>query len=250
METSKRNGPGDMSALSHLSLVAEALIFGADEPVRPDKIAEVFAEVRGADRPTNVDVELAIEDLNGLYEATGRSLRIYPWAEGYRMATVPEVAPYLKSFLDLQRTRRLSRSLMETLAVVAYRQPVTKPEVDFVRGVDSDYALRKLMELDMVDVVGRSDAIGRPLFYGTSKTFLEKFGMRNLDALPNLREVEELLSDPAFSSEKARLLMRRSLFDIDTDAGQGPTEFPGGDGAELPADPASHNGAGDSGNSD
>ncbi len=232
--------------MSHLGQVAEALIFGADEAVRPERIAEVFADVRGVDRPSNADVERAIDELNGLYEATGRSLRIHPWAEGYRMATIPEVAPYLKSFLDLQRTRRLSRSLMETLAVVAYKQPVTKPEVDFVRGVDSDYALRKLMELEMVDVVGRSDAVGRPLFYGTSNTFLEKFGMRNLDALPNLREVEELLSDPAFSSEKARLLMRNSLFDIDAHASpQSPTELPGGDGADLPADPAPPNGSGE-----
>ena len=95
--------------------------------------------------------------------------------------------------------------------MVAYKQPVTKPEVDFVRGVDSDYGLRKLMELDMVDVIGRSEAVGRPLLYGTSSTFLEKFGLRTLQDLPNLREVEEILNDPAFNSEKARMVLMESL---------------------------------------
>ncbi len=197
--------------LPELSLVAEALIFGSDEPIGAERIADVFAEVRGEGKPSKSDVDSAIDVLNEVYEQSGHAMRVFRWAEGYRMATVQDVAPYLKAFLDQQRSRRLSRSLMEALAVVAYKQPVTKPEVDFVRGVDSDYALRKLMELDMVDVIGRSDAVGRPLLYGTTRTFLEKFGMKNLDALPNLREVEELLSDPAFNSEKAKLLLRQSL---------------------------------------
>ncbi len=194
-----------------LALVTEALIFGADEPVRSETISEVFATVRGTERPGKQDIEGAVAHLNQRYEAAGRCVRIYEWAEGFRMATIPEVAPFLKVFLDQKRSRRLSRSLLETLAVVAYKQPVTKPEVDFVRGVDSDYGLRKLMELDMVDVIGRSEAVGRPLLYGTSPTFLEKFGMNNLQDLPNLREVEEILNDPAFSDEKARLVLRESL---------------------------------------
>jgi segregation and condensation protein B len=138
------------------------------------------------------------------------------------------VAPFLKVFLDQKRSRRLSRSLLETLAVVAYKQPVTKPEVDFVRGVDSDYGLRKLMELDMVDVVGRSDAVGRPLLYGTSNTFLEKFGLRSLKDLPNLREVEEILNDPAFNTEKARLVLLESLGDSEPASQEALSERRGG----------------------
>lgn len=210
METDSKTNMPDAD-LVELALVTEALIFGADEPVRAETIAEVYASVRGGTRPQRADIEATVSHLNDKFEAAGRCVRIYEWAEGYRMATTPEVTPFLKVFLDQKRSRRLSRSLLETLAVVAYKQPVTKPEVDFVRGVDSDYGLRKLMELDMVDVVGRSEAVGRPLLYGTSSTFLEKFGLRNLDDLPNLREVEEILNDPAFDSEKARMVLMESL---------------------------------------
>ncbi|MDX1741148.1 MAG: SMC-Scp complex subunit ScpB [Rhodothermales bacterium] len=210
METEDKNNPSDFD-LDELSIVTEALIFGADEPVRPETIAEVFSAVRGTRRPRRTDIEASVGHLNSQFEASGRCVRIYEWSEGYRMATTPDVAPFLKLFLDQKRSRRLSRSLLETLAVVAYKQPVTKPEVDFVRGVDSDYGLRKLMELDMVDVIGRSEAVGRPLLYGTSSTFLEKFGLRTLQDLPNLREVEEILNDPAFNSEKARMVLMESL---------------------------------------
>ncbi len=206
-----------LERLDELSHVVEALVFGADEPVHAERVAEVYAEIRGVSRPGIEEVETAVRVLNLAYEASGHSIRVFKWAEGFRMATIPEVAPFLKAFLDSRQTRKLSRSLLEALAVVAYRQPVTKPEVDFVRGVDSDYALRKLMELDMIDVVGRSDAVGRPLLYGTTAAFLEKFGLDSLDTLPNLREVEDLLSDPAFNHEKARLLLRESLFDVQPD---------------------------------
>jgi segregation and condensation protein B len=218
METEGKTDQPDVD-LFELALVTEALIFGADEPVGADAIADVYASVRGSEKPGRPSIEAAVAQLNTQFEATGRCVRIYEWGEGYRMATTPEVAPFLKVFLDQKRSRRLSRSLLETLAVVAYKQPVTKPEVDFVRGVDSDYGLRKLMELDMVDVVGRSEAVGRPLLYGTSTTFLEKFGLKALQDLPNLREVEEILNDPAFNSERARLVLRDSLSDFEADGG-------------------------------
>ncbi|NNE48142.1 MAG: SMC-Scp complex subunit ScpB [Rhodothermales bacterium] len=226
------NGSDSGIDLDELAMMTEALIFGADEPVGTETIVDVFVRVRGGSRPTIAEVEAAVDRLNAGFEAGGRCVRIYEWAEGYRMATTPEVAPYLKVFLDQKMTRRLSRSLLETLAVVAYKQPVTKPEVDFVRGVDSDYGLRKLMELDMVDVIGRSDAVGRPLLYGTSRTFLEKFAMKGLDDLPNLREVEELLNDPSFNTERARLLLRDSLMGLESDVA------PAGESTESAIDSA------------
>jgi segregation and condensation protein B len=101
---------------------------------------------------------------------------------------------------------------METLAILAYRQPVTKPEVDFVRGVDSDYAVRRLLDLGLVDVRGRADSVGRPLLYGTTDRFLELFGLNALGDLPNLREIESILDDPSFHRERARLLMKAGGF--------------------------------------
>jgi segregation and condensation protein B len=130
------------------------------------------------------------------------------------MATVREVAPYVRALVEAEEERRLSRSLLETLAVIAYKQPVTKPEVDFVRGVDAGYALRKLMEKGFAAVVGRSDAVGRPLLYGTTPHFLEQFGLGALDELPRPREIEQLLNDPAFAHERTELLI-----DLDHEVG-------------------------------
>lgn len=186
--------------------VAEALIFAADIPVKAKEIADVYAEVTGEDRPTDEQIGEAVDRLNAIYDETDRTYRIEMWAEGFRMATVASVAPFLKSYFTCEQEHRLSRSLMETLSIIAYKQPVTKPEVDFVRGVDSGYAVNKLLEKGMVDVVGRSDSLGRPLLYGTTHFFLEQFGLKNLDDLPGLREIEEILDDPAFNKERAQLL--------------------------------------------
>ncbi len=186
--------------------VAEALVFAADRPVTAREIAGVYGDVTGNDTPSDEEVLEAVTRLNEAYEASGRVFRIERWAAGFRMATISPVAPYLKSFFNREREKKLSHSLMETLAIVAYRQPVTKPEIDFVRGVDSGYALGKLMEKGFIDVAGRSDSLGRPLIYGTTGSFLEQFGLGDIDDLPNLREIEEILGDPSFSRERAELL--------------------------------------------
>ncbi|PSQ98828.1 MAG: SMC-Scp complex subunit ScpB [Bacteroidetes bacterium QS_9_68_14] len=187
----------------------EALIFASDEPVAPGRLAEVFAEVAGQGAPREARVAAVVEQINQAYEEAGRPFRIEQWGEGYQMATRSDWAPFVKTLLAGPRRQSLSRSLSETLAVVAYRQPVTRPEVDFIRGVSADYALRKLMELELIDVQGRSDSLGRPLLYGTTEHFLEEFGLAALDDLPTLREVEELLDDPNFNEERAKLLQLR-----------------------------------------
>ncbi|RMH61151.1 MAG: SMC-Scp complex subunit ScpB [Bacteroidetes bacterium] len=188
----------------------EALVFTADEPLSAEAMAGVIAEVTGAAVDPGA-VEAAVEALNTAYETQGRVLRLYRWGGGYRMATVPDVAPFVQAYVHPRRTQRLSRSLLETLAILAYRQPATKPEIDAVRGVDSDYALRKLLELGLIDVVGRSDSLGRPLLYGTTPRFLDVFGLDGLDALPSLREVEDILGEAAFSKERAELLKLQAM---------------------------------------
>ena len=194
-----------------LSRAVEALVFAADEPVTVAQIADIFAEITQEARPSRERILEAVDRLNAAYEKHRRALRIRAWAGGFRMATTDEVAPYLKVYFRRDRSRRLTRSLMETLAILAYKQPATKPEIDYVRGVDSDYALRRLLDAGLIDVVGRSDSVGRPLLYGTTARFLEEFGLSDLDGLPNLREIEELLNDPAFNKERARLLMFKGL---------------------------------------
>ena len=204
-------------------------MFAADGPVRPRDIASAYADVLGKDPPSEKRVAKAVGHLNRSYRANEHVFRIEEWGEGYRMATVPSVAPFLNFFFNRGRERRLSRSLMETLAIVVYRQPVTKPEVDFVRGVDAGYALSRLMERGLVDVVGRSDSLGRPLIYGTTKSFLEQFGLKSIDDLPTLREIREILDDPTFSRERAELLQLRR----EEKAGSGPSPE-AGSGSEAP----------------
>lgn len=190
----------------NLMQVAEAVIFAADDPVAPSRIADIVAEVTGRAAPDEATVRKAVADLNDTYAEQGRAFEIHEWGGGYRMATRTELSPFVKALFGQEQEKSLSRSLMETLAILAYRQPVTRPEVDFIRGVNSDYAIRKLLELGLADVKGRSDSLGRPLLYGTTKRFLEQFGLNSLDDLPTLREIEELLDEPHFDEERAQLL--------------------------------------------
>ncbi len=201
----------DKSTQGRLEAAVEALIFASDVPVAASRIVAVIGEVMAEPAPDADAITQAVESLNARYDAQGHVLRIRHWAGGYRMTTTAEMAPLLEVFLRRERRRKLTLPLMETLAILCYRQPASRPDVSHVRGVDADYALRKLLDIGLVDVVGRSEAVGRPLLYGTTQRFLEEFGLPDLDALPNLRGIEELLSDPSFSQEKARLFMLQGL---------------------------------------
>lgn len=201
-----------------LAEAVEAMVFAADEPVQADRLAEIIAEVTGRSAPEDETIDQIVHQLNEEYAASGRSFQIKEWGGGYRMVTRSALAPFVKTLFLGEQETTLSRSLLETLAVVAYRQPVTRPEVDFVRGVNSDYAIRKLMEMGLVDVEGRADSLGRPLLYATTQRFLEQFGLKDLDELPTLREVEELLDDPSFDDERAQLLRLDAEEDIEVDA--------------------------------
>ena len=196
----------DIEIQARLLRAAEAMIFAADEPVPPHRIAEIFAEVTGRMQPDLATVEAHVRALNQEYQSTGRTLVIHEWAGGYRMTTRSDLSPFVKALVVGEQETSLSRSLLETLAVLAYRQPVTRPEVDFVRGVNSDYAIRKLLDLGLADVKGRSESLGRPLLYGTTDRFLEQFGLNTLEDLPTLREIQDLLDDPNFDEERSQLL--------------------------------------------
>ena len=206
-EASSPRGDGDsLTDDPTLEEATEAIIFAGDEPVTPNRIAQIVAEVTGRPKPSEEEIKATVQRLNERYDGQGRAFEIKSWAGGYRMVTRSSLSPFAKTFYVEEQETSLSRSLMEALAVIAYRQPVTRPEVDFVRGVNSDYAIRKLLEMDLVNVEGRADSVGRPLLYGTTDRFLEQFGLGNLDDLPTLREVEDLLDDPAFDDERAKLL--------------------------------------------
>ncbi|MFC2085854.1 SMC-Scp complex subunit ScpB [Bacteroidota bacterium] len=180
--------------MDNLNLIVEALVFASGRVVSAEEIRDSLTRLSGEPGPTDSEIDACVTVLNSEYDASSRAFRINRWGGGYRMATVAELAPYLQS-LNEEGPRRLTRSLMETLSIIAYRQPVTKPEIDTIRGVDSNYGLRKLMELGFVSMTGRSEAVGRPLLFGTTNRFLEEFGLLSLDELPKLREAEELFQD-------------------------------------------------------
>lgn len=209
----ENSGRGRIQGLgaTRLEMAVEALIFASDEPVPAAQLAKAYADVTGESAPGPDEIEAMVESINGLYERTGRAFRIESWGGGYRFATLPGVAPFIEVLVDTSTRKRLSRTLMETLAIMAYRQPTTRSDIEFVRGVDCDYAIRKLMEYGLVDVVGRSEGLGRPLLYGTTDRFLDMFGLSSVGNLPNLREIEAILDDPAFQKEKAKLLMTAGL---------------------------------------
>jgi len=155
-----------------LDRAVEALIFASDDPLTYAVFAEVMTRTTGNIVPLPEEALTAsVLRINARYAAMGSALCIEKWAGGYRMATSSEVAPYLRILFSTRTVQKLSRPAMETLSVVAYKQPVTKPEIDFIRGVNSDYAVRKLLETGFIEVSGRSEAVGHPLLYTTTAFF-------------------------------------------------------------------------------
>lgn len=190
--------------------VIEAIVFASDEPIAEKEIINVIKEIDGDDvslKPN--DVEELIKELNDEYEKYDRSFSILKIAGGYVFATRKEFAKYI-GFLSTEKSkRRLSQSALETLALVAYKQPITKPEIEAIRGVNSDYMINTLLEKQLIKIVGRADTIGRPLLYGTTDEFLKYFGLNSLADLPKPREYEEIMNDEDFLEQKRKLLMNQ-----------------------------------------
>lgn len=168
--------------------IAEALILASPDPIPAARLAKLIP------RCTPAKARALVDELNADYVAQQRSFEIREVAGGYQIRTHPEFASYLQ---QLQHTRplRLSNAALETLAIVAYRQPVTRAEVEHVRGVDAGPVMRSLLERKLVKIAGHREVPGRPLLYATTKRFLELFGLPGLENLPTLRELEELVSE-------------------------------------------------------
>ena len=177
-----------MSADDELRAFYEALLFVAERPLRLDELAEL-----GGVSPPAAAEQLA--ELAGDLAAQGRGLRLQHMDGAWQLATAPEVGERLAAYASREEAR-LTPAALEALAVVAYRQPCTRAEVDRVRGVDSDYVLRSLLHRRLLTEVGRRDTPGRPILYGTTFTFLERFGLTSLEELPPL-PAEAVLPEPA-----------------------------------------------------
>ncbi|MEX2601476.1 MAG: SMC-Scp complex subunit ScpB [Balneolaceae bacterium] len=195
---------------TRLISVIEALIFSSPDPISWDHLAGIVVEGEDELKLTEETIRQVVDQLNRRYDENGLAFRIEEVGGGFTFVTQPRFHPWLSIFQHENAYRKLSQSAIETLAIVAYRQPITKPEVDQIRGVDSGYILRQLLEKMLVRVSGRADSPGKPLLYKTTDHFLKHFGINSVDELPRPREIEEILKDDDMA-EHRQLLMERQM---------------------------------------
>lgn len=178
--------PADPVSEQELKGIIEALLFVSCDPLPLDKFTTVLAG------QPKVAVHNALKALQEEYDRQGRGLHVAELAGGFIMMTQPDYAPWITRLNTVKASARVSRSALETLAIIAYKQPIVRSDVERIRGVDTTGVLRTLLEQKLIRIVGRQDIPGRPILYGTSKVFLQKFGLRDLQDLPSLRDFKEL----------------------------------------------------------
>ncbi len=170
-----------------LKAAVEALLYVSDQPLSLKKISESLGDDAGTG-----DIAQAAASLLEDFEAEGRGVRIAELAGGYQITTRPEYAVYVKRLQNI-RPPRLSAQALETLAIIAYRQPIIRAEIEGIRGVSADGVLRTLLERRLIKIAGRQDIPGRPIMYSTTQEFLRYFGLKDLQSLPTLKEIEREL---------------------------------------------------------
>jgi len=175
----------------NLDNIVLALLFAADEPLSARKIAAMVEDV------TTADVKKAIDGWNARADQEAWSIAIEQVAGGYRLATRPEYAQYVSRLYAGRRRFRLSRAGLETLAIVAYKQPITRAEIESIRGVGAGSVVANLMERSLVEIVGKAKVLGAPFLYGTTQEFLEYLGLNSLKHLPSMEDLEALLAREA-----------------------------------------------------
>ena len=187
-----------------LKLILEALLFSAQKPLSLKELRDVFAAAvehaegdetaRGLKKVKESELNVALEELAKDHEQAQRSYRLACVAGAWQFVTQPEYAPWLKALVGHRlRPPRLSQPALETLAIIAYRQPITRAEIEQVRGVSVDGVMQTLVERGLVEQVGRAEVVGRPMTYGTTALFLEYFGLRQLDDLPAADELRRVV---------------------------------------------------------
>jgi segregation and condensation protein B len=199
-----------------LKAILEAVLFVSPEPVPVARLMSIVGTVSKA------EVVHALGILTHDLDQHGRGIQLVQVAGGYRLATKQEYGPWLKRMDKAKAAQKLSRSALESLAIIAYKQPLVRAEIEEIRGVETSGVLRTLCERKLVRIVGRKDVPGRPIMYGTTKFFLEHFGLQDLSQLPPLREFKEL-----GESEQALLPIEEEALEIvETSKTPTPEEFP------------------------
>jgi segregation and condensation protein B len=174
--------------IEELQPIIESLIFVSEEPITVKQLAAIL------DGESKADVEAAAEALAEAFNARASGLEIRHLANGYQIRTRPEYSEYVRRYLKSQPSARLSLAALETLAVIAYKQPITIPEILEIRGVTSTSAIKTLLDRRLIVAKGHKQVVGRPMMYGTSDDFLIQFGLKDLSELPNLEDFEDLMT--------------------------------------------------------
>ena len=205
--------------------VIEAIIFSSDEPIPESEIANAIKVIDGDETEISAaDIQQAVDELNSLYAQNNLAVNIVKIANGFTHATKPEYAKYVGYLSTEKSKRRLSQAALETLAIIAYKQPLTKPELESIRGVNSDYILTALLDKKLITISGRADSVGRPLLYKTTDEFLKYFGLNNLSDLPKPREIEDIMQDEDFIEQKKRIMMNLMEENLEKESSAGPED--------------------------
>ena len=218
--------------------VVEALIFASDEPMTLDQIRSTVEDV------TVAQVKEAIEGLNHVYSQGDRSFHVIEVAGGYQMVTRDAYAHWIRRLFQRKIKTRLSQAALETLSVIAFKQPITKSDVADIRGVSCDGVVKTLLERDLIAIAGRAEGPGRPLLYKTTKEFLRYFGLNNIKDLPKPREIDDLLKEEGaeptpIDEAQGRLELAETPVEDSVDGvDEGDIVDQGAEVDELPADPA------------
>jgi len=186
-----------------LKFILEAILFSAQKPLSPAELRDVFAKaaaeddadatVKGLKKTKEADMVAALEELAKEHKAAGRSYRLVCVAGSWQFVTQPEYAPWLKALVGVKaRPSRLSQPALETLAIIAYRQPMTRAEIEQIRGVSVDGTMQTLLERGLVEQSGRAEVVGRPALYSTTTAFLEYLGLKSLEDLPAADELRRI----------------------------------------------------------
>lgn len=170
---------------NNMKSAIEALLFASDKPLLLEQIKKVL------DGPGAADIQACVEELRDEYEQSGRGIRLAEIAGGYQIATYSGFAPFLKKLFKERNAERLSKPALETLAIIAYKQPITKSEIELLRNVNIDGVVASLVEKGMIRIAGRKKVPGRPYVFGTTRQFLEHFGLKSLEELPKIEELKE-----------------------------------------------------------
>ena len=189
--------------------VIEGLIFASEDPIDAAELVRAIQAIDGDSVTiTPEDAELAVDVINQRYEPSYFPFKIVRISGGFIFATKPELGKYLGYLNSEKIKRRLSQASLETLSIISYKQPITKPDIEAIRGVNSDYILSTLLDKRLITIVGRAETVGRPLLYGTTDDFLKYFGLNRITDLPKPREIDELMQDEDFLEQKRKLLMQ------------------------------------------